>query len=328
MTRSRVVAAAVIAGLACAGIAASAAVSSTASRAAVPVSLDITMLSAPTGAFAGKLDTHGPQTCTGTGADEVCVQALGSQSPYTVTIPVRDNATGRSGSMVIDSVYLYSGTATRYAGKDGRRDATGSMDGTVAFSFEGGDTITGSFHDQRVNVANHETDSFALTLTGGTGRYEGFQATFTSSREEEQSPPGPIGDDGQAVKDGTRKTQARQGALAVARALEGRTVIKRAAHPVADFATVGLLVPANRSLAVKAVAAPGSTCSGGFSGSRSVALRPVVADAKGVAAFPAVASGTFAAKTAVKAAVTCRGPGARPPVRVERRLRAFSVLGK
>ena len=139
------------------------------------------MLSSPTGAFANKLDTHGPQTCTGTGSAMICVQAMGSQSPYSVSVPVKDNATGKSGTMNIDSTYSYAGTTTTYGDRPGRRDATGSMDGTVAFTFDGGDTVTGAFHEQRVDAANHETGTLAVTLTGGTGRYAAFQATFSTT---------------------------------------------------------------------------------------------------------------------------------------------------
>lgn len=87
-----------------------------------------------------------------------------------------------------------------------------------------------------------------------------------------------------------------------------RIKLAKSAKPIADFATIGLLVPHNKPVTVKAVAAPGASCAGAISGAKTVPLAATKTNAFGVATFATIPAGTFTvSKAKWTAKVTCTG---------------------
>ena len=100
--------------------AAPAATASPAARLASAVSLDFTMLGSPLeGVELGQ--QQGQSTCTGTGSAMTCTQAIGTNASHGGSAPVRDNGTGRSGTMTVACNVMYSGTSTSFADRKSTR---------------------------------------------------------------------------------------------------------------------------------------------------------------------------------------------------------------
>jgi len=315
-----------------------------------PARFDFTLLRMPgEGVQLGQ--PTGPSSCTGAGASRSCTQVIGTKYSFRDSVPVRDEETGRQGTMTVDCSVMYSGTSVAYVGRPGRADATGSQDCTMEFALGGDDKVRGSLHQQRTLVANRETSTFSIVLTGGSGRYALFQATIQSSSSEQWPAPEPLqadsGKDGGAQPaDGGayRTTQSARSSLRRAVALirtaggqpsgegagegGGTVAMRRSVRQVADFATVGLLVPNNKLTLVKVVAAPGATCSGILAGSVAVPLPPVRANERGIATFSPVPAGTFRGSAPVKARVACYPHGSRTPAVAQAKLTPYTVQGR
>lgn len=276
---------------------------------AQPPALNITLSQPPnSGVDLGK--ATGDKTCTGEGDATVCVTPIGTNTTLKDTVPVTDNATQAQGLLTVVCSIMLSGTTTAYQTTTGTTDATGSQDCVLQMVFPGGDAVFGSMHQTRVVAGTTQTSTFEFVFTGGTGRYDGFAGTFTSQEKSPWTPPGPLSE-----KEGKRLVSARAtaGVDALVRAVRGKgknqAIIRPKSKPITNFATVGLLVPTNKAVIIKAATTPGASCQGTITGGATVALATTKANAKGTATFKRIASGAFAgAPTGTwKATVTCKG---------------------
>ena len=322
----------------------SAAAGASSSRSSAPAPLDFSLLANPGGGDITLGQPQGAPSCsTGAGGEQTCVTAIGTSASYAISAPVRDNATGDSGTLTGSCSVMFAGTQTTYTSRPGRADATGSEDCSLTIAF-GASTATGALHEQRVLVDNLETNTFALTITSGTGRYAGLTSVFSFSESNPWTASPPIG-----VRPGGTTTSAlgiRSLALHLATPQQGqgqgqggkragggggqpnRITLRPSAKPVADITSLGLLLPANAPAKAEVTAVAGSTCSGEISGARTVALAPVkVASAAHPTLLGAFAPGTFGAKGIWKLRVTCTDAAGRVAV-VARSLRGFTVTKK
>lgn len=268
----------------------------TAARSAV--TLDFTLLDGEERPGVTMGDRTGPAVCTNdaSGNPVECVAPIGTSTTYGGSDPVRDNGTGATGTVTAACTVMYAGTQTTYAGRPGRADATGSEDCSLRFEFPGGDVVYGSLHESRVLVANMESNTFAVTMTGGEGRYAGTSGSLLFSQSNPWEPPGPIL---------ARATSGRSGRAAL---LAGGTRLKlrTSARPLVDVISPGLLAPGNRPVTVRVAVPKGASCTASITGAKAVTLaRAIDAAGKGVVRFAALPAATFSAGTAWKLSTTC-----------------------
>ena len=106
--------------LAVLSIAAIAATATSAAPGAGSKSFDFTLIRDPGDGSVELGAPQGPETCTGSGSSLTCVQNIGTNTTHTGSAPVRDNGTGRSGTMTVACSVMYAGTQTTYAAHAGR----------------------------------------------------------------------------------------------------------------------------------------------------------------------------------------------------------------
>jgi len=278
--------------------------------AARPSRVDLTLRAQPaSGIMLGQ--QAGATTCTGDGDAKTCVMPIGLKTSLYDRVPVHDNSTGRDGTLALSCSVMFSGLSTSYATTPGTTQATGSQDCSLYITFSGGDVLVGTQHQTRVVRGSTQTMTFDTIFTGGLGAYAGFQGAVHTQQQEPWTSPPPLNQ-----QEGKRGMLPRLRIVlpftARARAgggKGGRARIVRSKRPLASFATIGLLLPRNRPLVVKAAAAPTAVCTGTIVGATTIDLGKAVADAKGSAAFKALPAGTFADGADWHAHVTCKGGG-------------------
>ncbi len=269
----------------------------TAARSAV--TLDFTLLGGEERPGVTMGDRTGPEVCTNdaSGNPVECVAPIGTSTTYGGSDPVRDNGTGATGTITAACTVMYAGTQTTYVGRPGRADATGSEDCSLRFEFPGGDVVYGSLHESRVLVGNTESNTFAVTMTGGEGRYAGTSGSLLFNESNRWDPPGPIIP--------ARATSGRSGRAAL---LAGgiRLKLRTSARPLVDVISPGLLAPGNRPVTVRVAVPKGASCTASITGAKAVTLaRAIDAAGKGVVRFAALPAATFSAGTAWKLSTTC-----------------------
>ena len=295
------------------------------SRAADPAVLDFSLASDQPGGGGITLGapTGSPRCTTDAAGEQTCVTAIGTSTSYALGAGVHDNGANEDGRLSGSCSVMYAGTQTTYTSRTGRQDATGSEDCSVVLTFATA-TATGALHEQRVLVDNVETNTFTLTMTGGTGRYAGLNAVMVHTESNPWQVPPPMG---------TRSTSSRRLTLHWAGPRQGgggqdRIKLTPSARPLADITSLGLLVPANAPASAQVTASVGSTCSGAITGPRTLAL-PAAKVTSGtrptrLASFPA---GTFSAKATWKLKVACTDARGRTAT-VTRSLAGFLVTKK
>ena len=263
----------------------------------------------------------GPPVCTNdaSGSPIECVAPIGTSTTHGGSGTVRDNGTGATGTLTVACTVMYAGTQTTYTGRSGRADATGSEDCSLRFEFPGGDIVYGALHESRVLVDNTETKTFAVTMTGGEGRYIGTSGSLSFTNTNAWGAPPPIP---------ARSTSARSGHAALL-AEGARLKLRASARPLADVISPGLLAPRNRSVTVRVAVPQGASCTASISGARAVTLpRAVDTAGTGEVRFAALPAATFAAGTAwtLKTACSATVAGKAVTLTNTQRFRSFAVL--
>lgn len=291
----------------------------TAARSAA--TLDFTLLSEIGDRTVTLGNQTGPPVCTNdaSGNPVECVAPIGTSTTSGGSGTVRDNGTGATGTLTIACTVMYAGTQTTYAGRPGRHDATGSEDCSLRFEFPDGDVVYGSLHQTRVLVENTEANTFAVTMTGGEGRYAGTSGSLLFNQSNRWDPPPPIP---------ARATSARSGQAAL---LAGgiRLKFRTSARPLVDVISPGLLAPSNRPVTVRVAVPKGASCTASITGAKAVTLaRAIDAAGKGAVRFAALPAATFGAGADWKLSTTCNANvgGKAVTLTDTQSFRSFSVL--
>ena len=262
----------------------------------------------------------GPPVCTNdaSGNPIECVAPIGTSTTTGGSGTVRDNGTGATGTLTIACTVMYAGTQTTYASRSGRADATGSEDCSLRFEFPGGDVVYGALHESRVLVDSTETKTFAVTTTGGEGRYVGTSGSLSFSTTSPWGAPPPIP---------ARSTNARSRYAALL--AEGFRLKLRATGPLADVISPGLLAPRNRPVTVRVAVPKGASCTATIAGAKAVTLpRAVDVAGKSVVRFAALPATTFGpiATWTLKAVCSATVGGKAVTLTDTQSFRSFSVL--
>ena len=117
---------------------------------------------------------NGEQSCSGEGDAMVCNQPMGISTSYSIDASITEVGTGVKGRLDGTCTVMYAGITTTYVGRTGSSNATGSEDCDLHFTFGPGDEAWGGMHQARVLADNTETSTFTITITRGTGKFQGL----------------------------------------------------------------------------------------------------------------------------------------------------------
>jgi hypothetical protein len=266
---------------------------------------------------------------------------MGISTSYSLDAAIVEGGTGTPGRLTGSCTVMYAGVYTNYWSSPGSADATGSEDCDLRLSFGAGDEVLGGMHQQRTLVSNVETSTFVLTLTRGTGRYDGYSGvmTYTDTRSRTAGPPlseSNSGGDSDGGGGGATALDPQRIAGLVALALnrvpradngDGQSIAVAASKkPVVDVTSLGLLAPINADAKVAVSAAAGSKCSGSLTaGKKRISLPTKTVQAKGGAlVLKSLPSGALNGAAQWNLAVTCTLKG--KSTTFKRVLRTFEVL--
>ncbi len=260
--------------------------------------------------------THN-KVCTGEGDSFTCIADVGNFSlDETDWVGVTDTRTGARGTFAVRCQTVIVGTSTSFQNAPGTTTARGETACVVDIAMRDGRMAIG-VHRVRHVIENGSRRIFSSIDVVRSNDRAWMDLSFGTVIDEGSAPwpePAPLSQD-------SAKRHEAGGFPSAPRArnadgTEPATIaFKQRRRTPGWFASIGSIVPSNRSFPVRVVTIPGARCTGAITGRATIPLPPAIANAKGVASMGAIAPGTLAPGARWTAKATCtRRDGARHAV--------------
>ena len=257
------------------------------------------------------------KVCTGEGESFTCIADVGNFSvDETDWVGVTDTRTGARGTFAVRCQTVIVGTTTSFQNAPGTTVARGETACVVDIVMRDGRMAIG-VHRVRHVIENGSRRIISSIDVVRSNDRAWMDLSFGTVIDEGSAPwpePAPLSQDSAKRLDaggnpGSPRTRTADGT-------EPATIaFKQRRRMPGWFASIGSIVPSNRSFPVRVVTIPGARCTGAITGRTTIPLPPAIANAKGVASMGAIAAGTLTAGARWTAKVTCtRRDGARHAV--------------